>query len=241
MKICIVADTFYPDTNGVAVVLKNYVDGLIEKGHEVVIVRGKRNQETKDEIKESNYDQVVVYSVPLPVYDQFRLSVPTTPKVAMVLEKEKFDLVYLANEWLLGITILNMAKLKGLPIVTAYHSNISGFTPKIGRKVTEKALNGYFSWFHNQADSVIVPSVESKEYLTEVNVKKPISILENGVDTKMFSPSKRSKELRKEWGVDDGTPVILYVGRISPEKNMELYFKTIDSLKDKGIYIYYSF
>lgn len=244
MKICLVTDTFYPDVNGVAVVLKNYVDNLIENGHEVVVIRAKTNKEDKAkekkkekeaDVKESKYKEVLVYSVQLPKYDHFRLGIPMPPKIAYVLEKEKFDVIYVATEWFIGGLVMNMARLKGVPVVTAYHTNLEQYMSHYGIGITAKAMSLYLGWFHNQANAVIAHSEESRKYLEKIKVKKPVYVLEHGVDTKLFSITKRNLELREKWGVDDNTPVILYVGRITSEKNMQLFFKVLDELKNKSI------
>lgn len=230
MKICIVTDTFYPDTNGVAVVLKNYVEQLTALGHRVVVIRSKRSGEHKDDLQETTYKEVLVYSVALPNYEQVRLGIPVTPKVAWVLEREKFDVVYIATEWLLGGIIANLARLKGVPVVSAYHTNLDQYMSHYGLGITKKVMNMYLSWFHNQATAVIAHSDASAAQLTQMGVRRPVHVLAHGVDTTLFAPRARNSALRASWGATEQIPVLLYVGRIAPEKNLQLFFKTLAAL-----------
>lgn len=235
MKICIVTDTFYPDTNGVAVVLKNYVEQLTVLGHQVVVIRSKRSGEHKDDVQETTYKEVLVYSVALPNYEQVRLGIPVTPKVAWVLEREHFDVVYVATEWVLGGIIANLARLKGVPVVSAYHTNLDQYMSHYGLGITKKVMNVYLSWFHNQATAVIAHSSASAEQLVRVGVRRPVHMLAHGVDTSLFSPSARNESLRASWGADAQTPVLLYVGRVAPEKNLQLFFKTLACLTAENV------
>lgn len=235
MKICIVTDTFYPDTNGVAVVLKNYVDGLVALGHEVVVIRSRRSKEHSDTLDETSYKQVLVYSVSLPSYEQVRLGIPVTPKVALVLERERFDVVYVATEWILGGIVANLARLKGVPVLSAYHTNLGQYMSHYGLGITRKAMNLYLSWFHNQSTAVIAHSEESAEQLKVIGVKRPVHVLAHGVDTELFSPRKRSNVLRVSWGAHEQMPVLLYVGRVAAEKNLQLFFKTLHALDVQGV------
>jgi glycosyltransferase involved in cell wall biosynthesis len=59
-------------------------------------------------------------------------------------------------------------------------------------------------------------------------------LLRRAVDTKQFHPSKRDNALRESWGVDDDTPVVLYVGRIAPEKNLDLAVSTFRAIQQKA-------
>ena len=53
-----------------------------------------------------------------------------------------------------------------------------------------------------------------------------------GVDTELFSPKKRSAALRKEWGAGATTPVAMVVGRVAPEKNLELAMKAFERMRE---------
>lgn len=64
---------------------------------------------------------------------------------------------------------------------------------------------------------MVVPTPEQKLQLENMGVKN-ITVMGRGVDTKLFSPTKRNKELRKQWKVKNDDTVMIYVGRIAEEK-----------------------
>jgi glycosyltransferase involved in cell wall biosynthesis len=53
-------------------------------------------------------------------------------------------------------------------------------------------------------------------------------VIARGIDTELFNPLKRCEKLRDQWGIKDGQKVVLYVGRLASEKNLQV---TVDTFK----------
>ena len=85
-------------------------------------------------------------------------------------------------------------------------------------------------WFHNQTSATLVPTAQQAEELNQHGFER-VSVMSRGVDSVLFSPEKRSGELRSSWGVKDDDLVLLYVGRIAAEKNMQLVLKTWNEMR----------
>ena len=83
--------------------------------------------------------------------------------------------------------------------------------------------------FHNNTLSTLVPTKTQATYLEKHGFNNA-EILSRGVDCTLYSPSKRSAELRKQWGVNDTTTVCIYVGRLASEKNVELLIESYHRL-----------
>eukprot|EP00112_Aurelia_sp_Birch-Aquarium-sp1_P004191 Seg14748.2 transcript_id=Seg14748.2/GoldUCD/mRNA.D3Y31 product="GDP-mannose-dependent alpha-mannosyltransferase" protein_id=Seg14748.2/GoldUCD/D3Y31 len=88
----------------------------------------------------------------------------------------------------------------------------------------------YLRKVHNKCDATLVPSETVKKELEEAKFEN-IKIMGRGVDTELFNPSKRSALLRTQWGARNATPVVLIVGRLAAEKNLQFALESLDSLK----------
>ena len=89
-----------------------------------------------------------------------------------------------------------------------------------------KPIQGYLKWFHNNTDLTCVPSRDTAQALKQFGICCPVAIVGRGVDPDTFSPKWRSSDLRYAWGVSGDTRVMLYVGRLSPEKEIDVLIKT---------------
>ena len=93
----------------------------------------------------------------------------------------------------------------------------------------EKPAYRYLRYFHNLTAGTLVPT-NSQCHELQAHGFDNVRVLARGVDSQLFSPEKRSSTLRKQWGVNDDDLVLLYVGRIAGEKNMDLALATYQQL-----------
>ena len=84
--------------------------------------------------------------------------------------------------------------------------------------------------FHNSAHATMVPTA-NLAYELGLKGFKGLHVVPRGVETQLFSPAKRDAGLRAQWGVTDNSPVMLYVGRIAVEKNLQMVIKTYQAAK----------
>lgn len=76
-----------------------------------------------------------------------------------------------------------------------------------------------------------MPSKDTQEALRGFGITCPLVVVGRGVDTTRFSPKHRSENLRKQWDADENTRVMLYVGRLSPEKKYKFSLKVMRTCK----------
>ncbi len=76
-----------------------------------------------------------------------------------------------------------------------------------------------------------VPSKDTEKALRGFGITCPLSIVGRGVDTEKFSPQYRCQKLRESWHAGDDTTVMLYVGRLSPEKEIQLLIQSYAAMQ----------
>ena len=217
----VVTDTYVPDINGVSFSLGRLCNGLRELGHRVEVIRSGR----------SNGDhETTVLSWPLPGYWEIKVGAPWPGELYRRWKMHRPDVIYVAIETPLGFSAAAAALKLGIPVVGGFHTNFREYLQNYGVDWVGKQVWRYQKWFHHRLDRTLVPSPDAREKLIHAGFSK-VSVLGRGVDTKLFSPEKRSAALRREYGVTGETPVALVVGRVSNEKNIGLAIRAFEKMK----------
>ena len=222
MKITFVTDTYSPQANGVATTLERLVYGLRELGHEVDVIRPS--------VLACDEEGMKVPSFGLPGYREVRFGFPMRLVLQTRWYKRRPDVIYVATETPLGASAISAARALGIPVASGFHTNFQQYMAHYQMPLLEKATLSYLRHLHNRSSCTFVPSTDVIDQLDE-NGFENLELLPKGVDTKLFSPKKRSISLRQSWGVREGGIVGLFVGRIAAEKNLPLLVRTFHEIQ----------
>lgn len=232
-RICIVTETYAPEVNGVAHTLSMIVKGMLARGIRVQIIRPRQHKEDLGGIS-SEHDgllsELTLPGLPMPGYPELKFGLPSKRKVRNTLESFNPDAIYVATEGPLGWAACRTAHRLNIPVVSGFHTNFHQYGKHYGAGLLESLGYRYMRWFHNQTSATLVPTAQQADELNQHGFER-VSVMSRGVDSTQFSPQKRSAELRRQWGVKEDDLVLLYVGRIAAEKNMQLVIKTWKHLK----------
>lgn len=221
LRVEIVSDTYVPDINGVARSLGRIADGLREIGHEVTVIRSGAAR---------GPHEAGVPSWPLPGYWEIRVGAPWPGWFRRRWRRSRPDVVYVAIETPLGLAAATAAIRLGIPAVGGFHTNFRQYLHRYGLDRIAEKVWLYQKWFHNRLARTLVPSPETRDALAAAGFARPV-LLGRGVDADLYQPSRRSRELRASWGAGEETPVAIVVGRVSPEKNIELALEAIAAMR----------
>jgi glycosyltransferase involved in cell wall biosynthesis len=131
------------------------------------------------------------------------------------------EVVYVATEGPLGWSAVRTAQHLGIPVFGGFHTNFHCYSKHYYAGWLQPLIFRYLCWFHHRTRGTLVPSFELHDRLQAMDLKN-VSVLGRGVDSQLFTPERRCAALRHKWGVSDNELVVLYVGRIAPEKNLGL-------------------
>jgi glycosyltransferase involved in cell wall biosynthesis len=226
--VCIVTETYPPEVNGVAITLARLVEGLRDQGVRVSVVRPRRSQSDK-----SNSDDLLVGGLSLPGYPGLRMGLPAHRALRNHWQRRCPDAVYVATEGLLGWSALHTARKLRIPVFSGFHTNFHSYSKHYHAGWLDPFILGYLRWFHNRSTATIVASAQLAHQLRHVGVEN-IRVLGRGVDSRLFNPNRRSAELRRRWGVCSNDLVALYVGRLAPEKNLDLAIRAYRAMQNSG-------
>jgi len=239
MRIGIFTDTYPPFINGVSTSISMLEKGLIEKGHEVYIVTVNPDNLS---YKFENDDRILrIPGIPIGIYD-YRLTGIYPLKALNKIKSWNLDIIHSHTEFGIGTFARIIANQYNIPLVHTYHTMYEdyvhyithGYFDKPSRKIVEYLTKFYCD---KTAKALIVPSNKTYDLFKEkYKVDKNIHIIPTGIDTKRFNKSnfstKELDELKKELKIHKDNFVLLYVGRLAEEKNVEFLLESqVDLIK----------
>jgi len=216
VRIALVTDTYTPQVNGVTTVVVRIANVLREFGHEVVVVAPRYPGHSPVDPGELR-----IPSASFPPYPAIRLSLPRFGVVSRFLDSFAPDVVHVATEGPLGLTGRRYAVRRGIPLVTSYHTNFPQYARHYGAGVIEPLVWKWLRWFHRPAVLTQTPGEAVANELEGRGIGRPI-VWGRGVDTSHFKPERRSAGWRRWLAGGDDTAIVLHVGRLAPEKNIDV-------------------
>jgi glycosyltransferase involved in cell wall biosynthesis len=225
LKIAFFTETFLPKVDGIVTRLTRTVEQLVAAGDQVMVFcpEGAPSHFAGAEI-------VGVPALPLPLYPELKLALPR-PAVSDALDQFQPDLVHVVNPAVLGLGGIWLAKTRELPLVASYHTHLPKYLEHYGMGMLEPLLWELLKAAHNQAQLNLCTSTAMVEELRERGIQHT-ALWQRGVDTELFRPDRARPELRQRLlgGQSDSNALLLYVGRLSAEKQIERIRPVLDAM-----------
>jgi glycosyltransferase involved in cell wall biosynthesis len=231
MRVAMVTETYPPEVNGVARTVGLMVEGLRDRGHSIQLVRPRQNGHDAAQSL-PGFEEVLKPGIAVPRYPQLKMGMPARGDLFRLWSAERPQLVHVATEGPLGWTALAAAKALGLPVATDFHTNFHAYSRHYGFSWLARPVAAYLRQFHNRADCTMVPTAELAQELAEAGFER-LRVVGRGVNPEVFSPARRSPELRASWGAGEDTPVVLCVSRFAREKNFPLVIEAYEAMRRK--------
>lgn len=229
LRIAVVTETYPPEINGVAMTLARMVDGLLSRGHQVQLVRPRQTQQDRP-VEQTDFEEQLVPGVGIPRYAGLRFGLPARNALVRRWSLRRPDVVHVATEGPLGWSAISAARRLKLPVTSDFHTNFDHYSEHYGLGWLKQPVATYLRRFHNRTVASFVPSRELAQRLREAGYRG-IEVIARGVDCALFSPARRSRALRLEWGLAPEDPAVLLVGRLAPEKNLELALRSFEAIR----------
>ncbi len=218
MRIAFFTETFLPATDGVVSRLRHTLEELSSMGDDAFIVAPKY-----PEGGPGDYAGAPIYRVPgvpfLP-NPQIKLS-PAHPGVGRALRRFRPDLIHAVNPFILGPGGIYYARRLEVPLVASYHTHVVTYAHYYKLGFLARPGRWYTRQLHNRAAINLCTSRATMDLLLAEGIKR-LRLWPQGVDACRFSPEKASEGWRER--LSGGRPserLLLYVGRLAPEKGIE--------------------
>ena len=169
-------------------------------------------KETKKQLERLNYEVVMItpnnfrFSIPLPTYKEIRLALPSKRKIHKIIKQHKPDYIHIVTEGPIGYQAARVCQKNKISYTTSYHTNSF---------VKEKYVYSYLRKIHNNAKCTLVTTNSMKKKLNKNDIGKNIVAWGRGVNLSNFKFTSKIH--------DNNKLRLLYVGRVSHEKNIESF------------------
>jgi len=219
MKIGMMADTYKPYISGVTNYIVLNKQALEAAGHEVYVF-------TFGDLEYKDDEERVFRSPGVPLADTgFYLSLRYKTEYKKLLQT--MDVVHVHHPFLSGRLAISYCRAAYTPIVYTNHTRFDLYAqarmPLLPEEVSHGLLQAYMPDFCEQMDLVISPSPGMKKVLRQYGVDSPIEVVPNGANLTSFHNAKPLP--RSDFGYKDDDILLVYAGRIAPEKNLEFLFQ----------------
>lgn len=211
MKLLIITDAWYPQTNGVVTTLDEVGTAMALKGHTVTYI-------TPQQFK----------SFPCPTYPEISFSWNVWKLPSMIGEVNA-DYVHIATEGPLGVIARMYCSQKRIPFTSSYHTKMPEYIQLRLPLIPVSLTYRFMRWLHKPSKAILATTESMKSELISHGFQNKIVVWSRGTNYTVYHPYPRTR------GLDD-TKVLLYVGRVSIEKNLEA-FLAIDKPNTKKIIV----
>ncbi|BBO81815.1 glycosyl transferase [Desulfosarcina ovata subsp. sediminis] len=212
-------DTFY-EVNGVALTLQQQVHLAAATNRQYTLITCD-DQDRFPEKGVVRFKPVGTYD--LPEYEQQKIFYPPLLEILEYCHRQGFNHIHTATPGPIGLAALAISRFLRLPISGTYHTAIPQYVQILtGSGFMEELAWKFVLWYYDQMDLIYAPSRSTCDELVAkgINAEK-IRVYPRGIDTVRFHPAKRNGFYSRWDGVSD-TAKLLYVGRVSKEKNLHL-------------------
>ena len=225
MRIAIFTEVFTPKIDGIVTRLTHTVSELAELGHEVCVIAPGPGPST--------YNGIPVFRLPSapfkPWYPEVRVGMPTFGVHAQ-LRRFKPDIIHAVNPIAAAAWGIVLSRTQRLPLLASYHTALPQYTEDFGMPALRKPSEAWIRQLHNRADVNLCPSQPMVDDARALGIQR-VGLWPKAVDTARYHPTKFSSAMRRRLtGGHPGDRLLLYVGRLSAEKNLMALRPLMDRL-----------
>ncbi|MBQ0038884.1 MAG: glycosyltransferase [Treponema sp.] len=248
MKVAMFTDAYYPRINGVTVSVHSYAEELVKLGHEVCIVT---LEYTEEQQKSSFFDEASDETLPFKV-----VRIPSTRVVFSKedrmgrLDKWRFvkkamdsfkpDVIHINSEWVVGYFGAIYSRHRSIPFVFTFHTLWETYLPNymtmFPSRSTRKLGKEVVRFYLKRADVIISPTERICQVVKDYGIERDMKILPTGIPSSKLAYNSKQKnivinQLNKKFPAIRGKKILLYVGRVVKEKNLDFLFDVLKNVQ----------
>jgi len=218
MKVAIFTDNDFTKVNGVTTTLRAVLR------HAPADIQPRVYTCESKNVQEPQYFAVGAWGMGIPFYREMKIHLPPVRRLLNQIRRDGVELVHLTTPGPVGLAAVYAASRLRLPMVGSFHTDLAAYTRLLsGSTYLSRIVQEYMRWPYGRCERILVPSLATRRTILSCKIAPDkIGLWKRGVSTELFTPAARSTALRESWGASDQRPVLLYVGRVSTEKGLDL-------------------
>ncbi len=231
-KVAILCDTL-DNVDGLSINLRRLVQEMRDDGKEVFLC-GAKPDGFEPSVDEHGIVRLpTIASFPILGYESYQLGWPSTLETVRWMDENEIDLIVATTPGPVGLVGMMAARLLDTPVIGQYHTNVPEYAFRIiGDRTIGRIVQAYTAWFYNQMQQVLAPTYATREVMAGNGIQSgKVTIVPRGVDSQRFTPALAKDSFWADHGLT-GKNTLVYVGRVSLEKNLPFLAKLFKHLVD---------
>ena len=231
MRIGIFTESYPPIINGVSTSVQTLIARLEEAGHSVFVFTSRYPRYCDDRagvFRFASFNSVVEPDYVLPI--------PFSPRISRIIPTLKLDIVHSQSPFFLGLMARRVARTLNIAHVATNHTlytEYAHYLPLPTVEATRWLLTRWMRRFYDSCDHVLAPSELTRRVLTETyRVQSPITVVPTGIPPPPYVLTKPA-EVKAELDLPANARILLYVGRLAQEKNLDLLLRAFVEIKTR--------
>jgi 1,2-diacylglycerol 3-alpha-glucosyltransferase len=225
MRILMISDVYFPRINGVSTSIQTFRRGLHAAGHETFLIAPEYPGAARD--TEPNILRVPSRGVPRDPEDR-AMKLGALRALRPQLQRLEPDLVHIETPFIAHYRGTALARALRVPVIETYHTYfeeyLHHYVPLMPRAVMRLVARRFTVAQCNVLDALVVPSRAMEQALLDYGVQCPMHIIPTGMEMDRFAGGD-GQRFRAQLGIAPGQPVLVHVGRIAHEKNIDFLFR----------------
>lgn len=232
LKILFISDVYFPRVNGVSTSIKTFIEQMQVLGHIVHLIAPDYGdaQEAADWIFRMPARKI--YFDPEDRLMKFGEVMKRMPE----LLAEKYDIVHINTPFVAHYLGIKLAEKLGIPCLETYHTffedYLHHYLPWIPQAIARSLARRISKAQCNEVDAIVAPSQPMLDVLRNYGVKADAEVIPTGLQASSFNKG-HVIDFRKKYGIAKDRPMLLYVGRVAFEKNIDFLLSVAQIVKDE--------
>lgn len=236
LNIAFFTDSYLPAMDGVVTSTLTFRKELERRGHNVYVFA---SSERRAKRKYRNRKTFLYSGIEFRPYPQYNVALFPYSSI-FKLKDLKIDIVHAQTPFVMGMAAMMNAKMHKYPLAGSFHTLLNNkqivqhYYPKNKNltRLTKGALLSYLKFFYRRCNTTIAPTPTIERMLNGYGIRNT-TVVSNGIDTRIFNPKVSGDSVRHELKIKDSEKMLLYMGRLSREKRIEVMLKAAKLLLEK--------
>jgi phosphatidylinositol alpha 1,6-mannosyltransferase len=231
LRIALFSGNYNYVRDGANQALNRLVEYLLRQGAAVRIY----SPTVADPAFPPNGDIVHVPALPIPGRSEYKMTMGLPPSVRRDIQDFRPNVFHVSSPDIAGQRAVTLAHRMNVPVVASVHTRFETYPRYYGLAFLEPLMLAMLRRFYRRCDAIFAPSESMAQLLRDQRMNYHVGIWTRGIDRKIFNPGRRDPAWRQGLGIEDGVPVIGFVGRLVMEKGLDVFSDSVDLLERRGI------
>jgi glycosyltransferase involved in cell wall biosynthesis len=231
MNILLISDVYFPRVNGVSTSIKTFTEQLQKLGHMVHLITPDYGVETADENWITRVPARKIFFDP----EDYLMKYQEALKLFPILRDKKFDVIHIHTPFIAHYAGLKLGKLLNIPVVETYHTffedYLHHYLPWIPKSAAKSLARLISKRQCNQVDAIVAPSQPMLDVLRSYGISSKAEVIATGLQAHSFAAAD-GEAFRAKYGIAQNRPMLLYVGRVAFEKNIDFLVRMVKLLSE---------